>query len=109
MIADDGKGRQNEPMTAFGDILSGLVSQFGIGRKRSEDDLSDVWKELLGEELAPYSCVGGVRRGVLEIVVSDAILIQELLFQKEILLEKMKERFPDANFTDLRFRVGTVN
>lgn len=108
MNSDDGMERRGETLMSFGDILSGLVSRHGIGRKREEDDLTDVWKELLGKELAPYSCVGSVRRGTLEILVSDAILIQELLFQKEELLRKMKERFPEANFLDIRFRVGNV-
>lgn len=97
---------QGEKPAALSDILSGLVSQFGIGRKR-EDELEEFWEEIAGET-APYSTVGGVRRGVLEILVSDAIFMQELLFQKEELLQRFRERFPEDRFEDLRFRVGAV-
>jgi len=85
------------------DVLGGLVSQFGIGRKREEDELADVWREVAGD-LAEYTSVGGIRRGVLEIRVTDAIFAQELLFRKEELLRTFQERFPDAELKDLRFR-----
>ncbi|MBQ4141904.1 MAG: DUF721 domain-containing protein [Thermoguttaceae bacterium] len=101
------QGGDGAGSSSLSEVLSGLVSQFGIGRKRDEDELGAFWKELVGE-LAQYSSVGGVRRGNLEIMVSDAIFVQELLFQKEELLKRLKERFPGSDFKDLRFRVGNA-
>lgn len=98
---DEGKG------ASLSEILSGLISQYGIGRKGGSSELEDFWSELAGE-LAVYSAVGGIRRGVLEILVSDAIFMQELLFRKEELLARLRERFPDSKFEDLRFRVGSI-
>ena len=91
--------------SSLGDILSGLVSQYGIGRKREENELEDAWKEAVGE-LAEYTSVGSIRRGVLEIRVTDAIFAQELLFRKAELLRALQERFPDEKLTDLRFKTG---
>lgn len=96
---------KNSAPTSIGDILSGLVSQFGIGRKREENELEDAWKEAVGE-LAEYTSVGAIRRGVLEIRVTDAIFAQELLFRKTELLRALQERFPDEKLTDLRFKTG---
>ncbi len=99
-----GKSERNAP-ASLSDILSGLVSQFGIGRKREEEELEIFWREI-AVELAEYSFVSAVRRGRLEIMVSDAIFVQELMFRKEELLRKLNERFPVKNFEDIRFRVG---
>lgn len=96
---------KNAAPSSLGDILSGLVSQFGIGRKREENELEDAWKEAVGE-LAEYTSVGSIRRGVLEIRVTDAIFAQELLFRKTELLRALQERFPDEKLTDLRFKTG---
>ncbi len=100
------KTEGNAP-ASLSDILSGLVSQFGIGRKREEDELETFWRENTGE-LAEYSSVNTVRRGRLEITVSDAIFVQELMFRKTELLQKLNEHFPDQNFEDIRFRVGNI-
>ena len=93
--------------SSLSEILSGLVSQYGIGRKDGNQDLEEFWKEL-AEDFAVYSSIGGIRRGVLEIRVSDAIFMQELLFRKDEFLLRFKERFPDINFEDLRFRLGSI-
>ncbi len=103
MIESDSS--KNAAPASLTDILSGLVSQFGIGRKREENELEDAWKEVVGE-LAENTSVGSIRRGVLEIRVTDAIFAQELLFRKEELLHSLQERFPDEKLTDLRFKTG---
>ncbi len=98
---------QDGKTSSLSEILSGLISQYGIGRKSRNAELEEFWSELAGE-LAVYSSVGGIRNGGVEILVSDAIFMQELLFRKEELLLRLNERFPDSNFEDLRFRVGSI-
>lgn len=102
-----GEEPEGNAPASLSDILSGLVSQFGIGRKREEDELETFWCEIAGE-LAEYSSVNTVRRGRLEVTVSDAIFVQELMFRKAELLQKLNEHFPDQNFEDIRFRVGNI-
>jgi hypothetical protein len=55
-----------------------------------------------------HTRVGGLRRGVLEVLVDNAVLFQELAhFQKRRLLEQLRSRLPDTPLSDLRFRLGT--
>jgi hypothetical protein len=50
-----------------------------------------------------------MRRGVLEVIVGNAVLMQELAhFQKRRLLEQLRSRLPGTTLTDLRFRAGVV-
>lgn len=102
---DDGERRSLDP-ASMKDVLSKIISQYGLGRRRSEDELQDAWVEVVGKDMAAYSRVAGVRRGVLEILVSDAIFMQELMFRKSELLRELGARFPQAKWRDLKFRIG---
>ena len=51
--------------------------------------------------------VAGVRRGVLEVLVDNAALMQELAgFKKRKLLEALRGRLPEVPLNDLRFKAG---
>ena len=59
---------------------------------------------------SPVGGPGGLRRGVLEILVDNAVLLQELAhYQKRRLLEKIRQRLPGMPINDLRFRAGVWN
>jgi hypothetical protein len=47
---------------------------------------------------------------VLEVVVDNAVLLQELAhFHKRRLLEELRRRLPGTPLTDLRFRAGVLD
>ncbi|MDO4584603.1 MAG: DUF721 domain-containing protein [Planctomycetia bacterium] len=96
--------RDKKPTYAVGDILPAILAQYGIGRTRPEDDLAEHW-EMLAGKLATQTCVLGLRRGILEIGVTNAIFIQELTFQKQEILKKLQKIYTDGNIRDIRFRV----
>ena len=58
--------------------------------------------------MASYSRLGNIRRGVVEVTVSNSTVLQELTFQKTELLKKITTALPDQKIRDLRFRVGSV-
>jgi hypothetical protein len=71
--------------------------------------LERVWAEAVGEPAARQTRVGGLRRGVLEVLVGNAVLLQELAhFHKRRLLEEMRRRLPGRAVIDLRFRAGVI-
>ena len=92
-----------------GEILSRLFTARGWGRRQERARLEEAWAEAVGPLTAPKTQVAGLRRGVLEIVVSNAVLLQELAhFHKRRLLEVLRERLPGTTLNDLRFRAGAV-
>ena len=89
------------------EILSRLFAARGWGRKQGRLRLEEVWAEVAGPELAPHTRVGTLRRGVLEVLVDNAVLLQELAhFRKRRLLEQLRGRLTNVPLTDLRFRAG---
>jgi predicted nucleic acid-binding Zn ribbon protein len=94
---------------ALRDILGRLFAAKGWGRRQERLQLEQAWTESAGPQTAKHTQVGSFRRGVLEVMVDNAVLLQELAhFQKRPLLEKLRRRLPGTSFTDLRFRAGVV-
>src|SRR6516165_3569011 len=93
----------------LGEILSRLFTARGWGRRQGRLHLEKAWAEAVGPEHAAHTRVGALRRGTLEVVVDNAVLLQELAhFHKRRLLEQLRRRLPDTPLTDLRFRAGVL-
>jgi predicted nucleic acid-binding Zn ribbon protein len=91
----------------LGEILSRLFTARGWGRRQGRLRLEQAWAEAAGEEIAKHTRVAGLRRGVLEVEVANAVLMQELAhYHKRRLLESLRGRLPELTLTDLRFRAG---
>ncbi|HZT79558.1 MAG TPA: DUF721 domain-containing protein [Gemmataceae bacterium] len=91
------------------EVLSRLFAARGWGRRQDRLRLEQAWAEAAGPEWAAHTRVGPLRRGVLEVAVSNAVLLQELAhFHKRRLLEGLRRRLPGTTVHDLRFRAGVV-
>jgi predicted nucleic acid-binding Zn ribbon protein len=93
----------------LGEILSRLFTARGLGQRQGRLHLERAWAEAAGPEHAAHTRVGALRRGALEVVVDNAVLLQELAhFHKRRLLEQLRRRLPGTPLTDLRFRAGVL-
>jgi predicted nucleic acid-binding Zn ribbon protein len=91
------------------EILSRLFTARGWGRRQERLQLEEAWTDTAGPDMARHTQIGSLRRGVLEVMVDNGVLLQELAhFHKRQLLEKLRRRLPGTSFTDLRFRAGVV-
>jgi predicted nucleic acid-binding Zn ribbon protein len=91
----------------LGEVLARLFTARGWGRRQGRMHLEEAWQEAAGSPVAEHTRLGALRKGVLEIMVDNAVLMQELAqFQKRRLLEQLRTRLPEVIFTDLRFRAS---
>jgi predicted nucleic acid-binding Zn ribbon protein len=90
------------------DVVSGLLARRGYGQLKSTAEYTRAWLEATGPTLGPQTRAGNIRRGVLEVVVSNSSVLQELTFRKKQLLKKLTELVPTQKIRDLRFRVGAI-
>ena len=92
----------------LGDVLGHLFVARGWGRRLERLQLESAWTVAAGPVVAAATRLGNLRRGVMEIIVGNAALLQELAhFQKRSLLEAMQTRTANK-VVDLRFRLGVV-
>jgi len=93
-----------------GEILSRLFAARGWGRRQERLRLEEAWSTAIGPKGSMHTQINKLRRGVLEVIVDNAVLLQELAhFQKQRLLEQLRARLPEVTFLDLRFRAGTLD
>ena len=91
--------------TPLSEVLSRLFTERGWGRRQGRLKLDVAWAEAVGPEFAGHTRVAGLRRGVLEVEVDSAVLLQELAhYHKRRLLQELRGRLPDTALNDLRFR-----
>ena len=92
------------------EILSRLFTARGWGRRQERLRFEQAWADAAGAAAARQTQVGGLRRGVLEVIVGNAVLLQELAhFHKRRLLEQLRGRLAGTPVNDLRLRAGTWN
>jgi predicted nucleic acid-binding Zn ribbon protein len=90
------------------DVLAQLITARGYGRIQADADFAAAWQAAAGETLARYTLPGRLKRGVLEITVSNSTIVQELSFQKQRILAELQKQLPDARIHNLRFRIGAI-
>ena len=97
----DGKQEQ------LADILGKMFTSRGWGRKNDRLRLESAWASVAGEELLKDTQVLGMKRGVLEVAVRNAVLMSELAqFHKRSLLTNLRTAMPGVTLTDLKFRAA---
>ncbi len=94
---------------SVGEILAELMARKGFARVKSADALESAWREASGELIAKYTRVGAIRRGTLDVMAANSALLQELGFQKQELLDKLRNLLPQEGIKNIRFRVGNVS
>src|SRR5262245_12277494 len=94
-----------EPLS---EILSRLFTTRGWGRSQERLRLEKAWAEV-SRDFASQTRVAGMLRGVLEIEVGNATLLQELVgFHRRPMLEQLKRKLTGVPLRDLKFRPGVV-
>lgn len=110
-LQDEVARRQYVPRgpLAIRETLSTLLARRGYADVAGAAEREQAWQQVVGRELAAYTRVGTVRRGVLEIIVGNSAVLQELTLQKRQLLQGVGQALPDQPIRELRFRIGAVS
>jgi predicted nucleic acid-binding Zn ribbon protein len=90
------------------DLISHVLARSGVANREGDNQLQEAWDSIVGVTIANCCRVGGLRRGVLEIVVSNSSLSQQLSFKKHEILQVLQKQFPQNSIRELRFRIGSV-
>jgi len=98
--------RHRDPQK-IADVLTDLFAQRGYAQIDTADERQSAWTKIVGD-LSKYTIAGELRRGVLQILVSNSVVMQELTFRKQGLLAELKRTLPKHKIKDVRFRLGKL-
>ena len=91
----------------IGDVITDLMARRGYAQEAAHEECRRAWQETAGN-LQKFSRATEVRRGVLQVLVSNSVVMQELTFRKQELVDAMALALPNHRIRDIRFRVGAV-
>jgi predicted nucleic acid-binding Zn ribbon protein len=97
------------PMKPVGQAISQLLARTGYAQIQTAATCEAAWREAVGPKLAAGTRPGLVKRGVLEVLVSNNSVLQELSFVKSKAVKVLKQLVPDQQIRDVRFRVGAID
>jgi hypothetical protein len=107
--SDVQKKQYYRPAVKINNIISSLMSRRGYAQKQSNEELQQAWAAAAGKRLANESRIGNMKRGVLEVFVSNSTVLQEITFQKRRIIKKLKETTVCEKLKDVKFRIGAIN
>ena len=84
-------------------ILDRLIVERGYSNEQSTLLLEEQWKIAVGDEFSTQSRVGKIKRGVLQVLVSNMIARSELEYGKQKALRHLQAALPDFKLKDIRF------
>jgi hypothetical protein len=96
------------------DIVAAVIAKHGYAAVKGADLVRDGWSKAAAEALgdaaiAGMTAAGALKRGVLEVMVANHVVMQEINFHRPALLAATQTALPDSKITALRFKVGRIN
>ncbi len=86
-------------------LIPKIIASSGIGNQQAASETAAAWQQVAGTQWSTCSLAGLVRRGHLEVTVTDSMVLQQLTFQQTELLNGMNRLLPAAKLKGIRFRV----
>jgi hypothetical protein len=97
---------RNRKPTELSALVDELLVKYRISHDSLEHSIRDKWPELVGVANASYSHPIAVERNLLVVLVSHAVVRNELFQHRETILEKLKKLPGCAHIKGLSLRTG---
>lgn len=101
----------SSPPSFLADVLrSAFGRRQGWERRFVRTKIWEAWEEIVGTHVAAHAWPDSfTERDTLVVVVSDSVWMQQLHFQRGILIERLNARLGEAGVKDIRFSLGHVD
>ncbi len=88
-------------------LLPYILQQVGETYKDRPDLVVNAWPEIVGEKIAPMTKAVSFSNQVLHVKVKNSTLLSLLVtYEKQRLLNLLKEKFPAVEIREIVFRIG---
>lgn len=89
-------------------VLGQVMAHRGVAQQQISNELAERWSQIVGISFAGHTRLGNLKRGVLEVYVTNSMICQQLSFKKQTILNQLEEQLPNNKIRDLRFRIGSI-
>lgn len=105
-VPEDKSRSKRRKTTELGSLVDELLVKFRISHDSLEHSIREKWPELVGVANASYSHPVVVERGLLVVLVSHAVVRNELFHHRESIIAKLKKTPGCEGIKGLALRAG---
>lgn len=88
-------------------VINRVMARKGYGQQQTSSQIRDAWREVVPEGLGSLTRVAEVRRGILEVYVSNSMALQQMGFLQHELLKQLQNRLTGMKLRGIRFKLGS--
>jgi Dna[CI] antecedent, DciA len=85
------KWMRRRPVKPIAPLIEELLAKYQVGRHSCEQTIRDHWSEIVGTANASYSHPVRIERGSLLVLVSHAVVRNELFMHRDPILQKIRQ------------------
>ena len=86
------------------DLLSDYFKGSNFKEINNTINLNKSWNKMVGKTISTHTKIIDIKNGKIRIKTSNPIWRNELTFQKEDLLNRLKKEEPELNIKEIEFR-----
>ena len=86
------------------EILSDYFKGSDFNEINNTINLNNTWKQIVGKTISKNTEIIAIKNGKISIKTTNPIWRNELTFQKEDLLQRLKKETPELNIKEIEFR-----
>ena len=86
------------------ELLSDYLKGSGFKEINKKINLNKSWNKMVGKTISTHTKIIDIKNGKIRIKTSNPIWRNELIFQKEDLLNRLKKEEPKLNIKEIEFR-----
>ncbi|MFI5335484.1 MAG: DUF721 domain-containing protein [Opitutales bacterium] len=102
---DQGRSRRRKTQE-LGELIDSLLIKYRISHDSLEHSIREKWPELVGPANASYSHPVVLERGLLLVLVSHAVVRNELFHHRDSILAKLRKLPGCASIKGITLRAG---
>lgn len=99
------KIQRNKGITSFSNILPDVVEKYEMKDSFNIEKLKEAWSFIVGDLMATHSYPDRFFKHTLFIIADHSVYSNELMILKSKILKKLKDRFPNNPFGNMRVEI----
>jgi predicted nucleic acid-binding Zn ribbon protein len=96
----------NTGVVRIADVLPQLIAKYGLHKQRNTEQITQIWRKIVGEPFGSVTQAVSLKSGTLEIAVPHHAFVQELSFRQSELLTDLQTALAEEKIKRIKFVVA---
>ena len=89
-------------MKKIGEVIDSFYKSHNLFKKQKKQSLFDIWTDVVGVNIAKKTNKISIKNNIIIVSVNHPIIKTELNYAKTKIVNQIKEKYKEINFSDLK-------